>query len=127
MQELNVDKEDIVIECAMGQNFLLEYGGFTPAQCVLGHNPRGHYEAGTKAVAAHEGAASSSPDLFENYIRLRLLAKVCVQQSIIEHRIALANSSRPMQVDVSKLVPGKTKVDLYRVPNKKDDTGWRVL
>ena len=49
----------------MSQNFMLEYNGFTPAQGLLGHNPRGLFELGTQSVVAHSGAAETSPDYFE--------------------------------------------------------------
>ena len=55
-------------ECTMGQNFQLEYGGYTPAQAVIGHNPRGMYETATTSILAHSGAAETSPDYFESYI-----------------------------------------------------------
>ena len=124
-QGLNIDKEDIVVECAMSQNFQLEYGGFTPAQGVIGHNPRGLYETGTNSITAHSGAADSSPDYFESYLRMRLLAKVSIQQAIIEARIAEANNSHPMKLDHNKLRPLQDQVDLYRVPDKKGESGWR--
>jgi len=40
-QGLDVTYEDIVTEVTMGQNSMLEYGGYSPNQCVFGHNPRG--------------------------------------------------------------------------------------
>ena len=76
----------------MGQNFQLEYGGFTPAQAVLGHNPRRIYETATSSTLAHHGALETSPDYFESCIRLRNIARACIQQAIIEARIAIANS-----------------------------------
>ena len=124
-QGLDIDTEDIVVECAMSQNFQLEYGGFTPAQGVIGHNPRGLYETGTNSLMAHSGAADTSPDYFEAYLRMRLLAKVSIQQAIIESRIAEANNSRPMKLDHNKLRPLQDQVDLYRLPDKKGESGWR--
>ena len=112
MQGLDIDKEDIVMECTMAQNFQLEYGGFTPAQAVMGHNPRGLYETGTSSVVAHEGSAATSPDYFEAHLRMRLNARVAIQQAIIEQRIADANNAKPMQLDLSKLTPMETQVDL---------------
>ena len=43
-QGLHIDKEDIVVESCGCQNTILEYGGFTPSQGAIGHNPRGLYE-----------------------------------------------------------------------------------
>ena len=84
----------------MCQNHLLEYGGFTPSQGVLGHNPRALYEPGTASVVARDGAAATSPDFFEQYLRMKLLAKVAIQQAIIEQHISDANNSKPMKVDL---------------------------
>ena len=82
--------DDVVQECTMSQNFIFEYGGFTPAQRLLGSNPKGLYEIESNSVVAHSGAADSAPDYFEAYLRSRLLAKTAIQQAIIENRIALA-------------------------------------
>ena len=77
---------------------------------------------------AHSGAAETSPDFFESYMRMRLLVKVCIQQSIIELRLSEANRSAPQKVDLSKLQPLIDQVDLHRVPEKKDESGlaWTV-
>ena len=83
----------------MSQNFILEYGGFTPAQGPMGHNPRGLYETETQSIVAHTGAAETSPDFFEAYLRMRLIAQSCIQQAIIEDRIAIANKSKTMKID----------------------------
>ena len=93
----------------MGQKHLLEYGGYTPAQAVLGHNPRGLYETETTNIMAHTGAAETSPDYFESYQRMRLMSRVSIQQAIIEHRVAMANRSHPMKIDITKLIPMKTR------------------
>ena len=120
-----IDAEDIVVEVCMNQNHVLEYGGFTPSQALLGHNPRGLYETETSSVLAHAGAAESSADFFEQYLRMRLIAKACIQQAIIEHRLALANKSAPQKVDLKKLIPLETTVDLWRMPEVKGNSGWR--
>ena len=82
-------------ECTMGQNYVLEYGGYTPAQTYV-------FDADTTSDVAIHGALETTPDYFERYLRMRLLAKSSIQQSIIELRIAQANQSRPMQIDTSK-------------------------
>ena len=56
---------------------------------------------------------------------MRLLAKVSIQQAVIEQRIAEANNTHTSKVDLSKLKPLVDQVDLYRVPEKKDESGWR--
>ena len=125
---IEVSKQDIVFECAMGQNCILEYGGFSPNQCLMGHNPRGMFELCTDSPLALENGNKTSSDTFENYLRLRMTAKVSVQKSIVEARIAEANNSKPHNLaDVLKLRPMKDEVDLYRTPEKKDTTGWRGL
>ena len=107
----------------MSQNSILEYGGFTPSQGLMGHNPRGLYDTETQSVVTHSGAKDSSPDYFEAYLRNRMMAKASIQQAILESRIAQANNSKPMKVDLSKLVPRETPLDLYRVPDKEDSSG----
>ena len=108
----------------MSQNYILEYGGFTPSQGALGHNPWGLYEFESPSILAHSGAIENTADFFESYLWMKLIAKTSIQKAIIEAWIAEANWSKPMKIDLSKLSPGDT-VDLYRLPDRKDESGWR--
>ena len=81
-QGLDVPDEDIVFECTMCQNFMLEYGGFTPLQRLQGQNPRGFFDHGTNSTLAIDGARDTTPDTFESYLRLRMLAKAAVQKAV---------------------------------------------
>ena len=60
--------DDVVLEVTMSQNHILEYGGFTPAQALMGHNPRGLYETDTESIVAHSGSTEANPDYFEAYL-----------------------------------------------------------
>ena len=120
-----VDDEDIAYEATMAGNTSLEYGGITPAQCVLGQNPRGMYEMDCEAVVAHEGALAQSPDVFESYLRMRLYSKLRMQESVIEYRLAQAQNRASQKVSLGDLIPLVTPVDLFRVPQHKGESGWR--
>eukprot|EP00959_Pyramimonas_sp_CCMP1952_P244903 5118829-Pyramimonas_sp.AAC.1 len=110
----------------MCQNFLLEYGGYTPAQCLQGHNPRGLFDHSSDSTLAIDGARESTPDIFETYLRLRMMAKSAVQKAVLEQRIAEANNTKVQILsDVAKLRPLQDVVDLYRTPDRKDQSGWR--
>ena len=113
-----ITDEDLAFEAGMAQNIMLEYGGFTPCQCVLGHNPRGYYEFEADTLEAHLGATSLSPDIFEQHMRARSQAKQNTLQSVVEQRIARAEHSRPQKVDLSKLKVNEDDVDLYRIPDR---------
>ena len=52
-------------------------------------------------------------------------AKQNTLQSVVEQRIARANTSRPQKLDLSKLKPNEDEVDLFRIPDRKDQSGWR--
>ena len=68
-----------------------------------------------------------TPDLSEHHIRLRLLAKSNILQSIIEERIAKANNTRQQAQDsiwIDSLKPND-QVDIWRTPARKDQDGWR--
>ena len=52
------------------------------------------------------------------------MAKECVLKGVTEERLAKANNTRIQKVDLSELVPG-AEVDLYRLPSRKDQSGWR--
>ena len=64
-QALDLSDEDLAFEAGMAQNTMLEYGGFTPCQCVMGHNPRGYYEFEADTLEQQLGAVKSAPDVFE--------------------------------------------------------------
>ena len=121
----DISKEDVVAESAMVQNALLEYGGYSPAQCVLGSNPRGLFEFEADGVTSYDGSIDTSPDVFEQHLRLRLIAREHTMKAVVEDRIAQANRARPQKVDISVLRPGRDLVDIYREPEKKSDSGWR--
>eukprot|EP00959_Pyramimonas_sp_CCMP1952_P082282 1719155-Pyramimonas_sp.AAC.1 len=93
-QGLVVEDDDIVFECTMCQNFLLEYGGYTPSQCLQGQNPRGFFDLGTNSTLAIDGARDTTPDTFETYLRLRMMAKTAVQTAVIGQRIAEAKNTK---------------------------------
>ncbi|CAK0817055.1 unnamed protein product, partial [Prorocentrum cordatum] len=121
---LNISKETLVYEAAMAQNLLLNFGGSTPANALLGYTPRDFYDENSATTMAHKGALEISPDTFESNVRMRLLSKQNVLKTIVEERLAIANKSRPQKLDTERIKVGD-KVDLYRTPSKKDQEGWR--
>ncbi|CAK0907408.1 unnamed protein product [Prorocentrum cordatum] len=125
-QGLVATDEDIVFECTVCQIFMLEYGGFTPSQCLQGQNPRGFLDHGSNSTLAIDGARDSIPDTFESYLRPRMIAKTAVQKAVVEQRTAEANDTKVQILsDVAKLRPLQDIVDLHRVPDRKDAPGWR--
>ncbi|CAK0846103.1 unnamed protein product [Prorocentrum cordatum] len=121
---LNISKETLMYEAAMSQNLLLNFGGSTPANALLGYTPRDFYDENSATTMAHKGALEISPDTFESNVRMRLLSKQNVLKTIVEERLAIANKSRPQKLDIERIKVGD-KVDLYRTPSKKDQEGWR--
>ena len=121
----DISREDIGFESGMAANLTLEYGGYTPCQCVMGSHPRGWYETETDSLVAVSGAAESSPDLFEQALRTRMLARGACQKAILEDRLAEANKTRVQKTDLSQLKANETQVDLFRLPDSKSESGWR--
>ena len=89
-QGLPVTQEMCVSEAAMAANLMLTYAGHTPCQALFGYQPRELYDVENPGIAAHGGALETSPDFIEVALRLRLLAKDAILQSIVEERIARA-------------------------------------
>ena len=58
--------EDLAFEAGMAQNTMLEYGGYTPCQCVMGHNPRGYYEFESESLEQQLGAVQTAPDVLNS-------------------------------------------------------------
>ncbi len=124
---LTVDQDRCVSEIAMSTNLLLSYGGATPVQGLLGHQPKELYDPENRSLSSVTGALTSTPDYIETAIRLRLHAKDCILQSIVEDRLARADNTRIQQYkpeDMAKLKDG-SEIDLWKEPEGKDIPGWR--
>ena len=76
-------------------------------------------------MEAHKGATHLSPGPFETQLRLRLKAKEAIIKSIVEHRLAVANNTRVQKLELGLLEPN-TQVDVFKIPDRKEDDGWKV-
>ena len=126
--KLNVSDDDCVSETTMAQNMLPSYSGVSPAQALLGVPPRDLYEGNSEALDSYIGSVESEPDAMERVLRLRLLAKDAIIQTIIEDRIARANNTRTQTQHVAELVVGPKTRDIYRSPDRRvlgqGGSGW---
>ena len=109
----------------MGQNLVLSYGGVSPSMAALGCHPRGHYEFEDGAVAAIQPAGENAHDIFEGAVRLRLLSLAQTQKAIIEDRFNRANHTHTYDMDPGDFVEHQTRLDIFRLPDNKDESGWR--
>ena len=124
-QGLQVTNADIIHEAAMVSNSLVSYGGQTANQVVLGFTPRDFYDMEATTLDSVTSAVDSCPDPFESALRLRMQAKISMAKSLVEERIARCNRTRQQQTPPGqRLQPGEP-VDIYRVPERKDQSGWR--
>ena len=126
-EALLVTQSHCVSEAAMASNLMLTYGGVTPCQALFGYQPRELYDFEEAGLAAVDGSLQSAPDFIEESLRLRLMAKDCILQSVVEDRIARAANTRVQQhkpEDMAKLVED-AKVDSWREPTNKEDPCWR--
>ena len=58
-QGLVVELDEICAEAAMAQNLALNFGGYTPAQAAIAHNPRAFYEIVDSGLLSVSGALES--------------------------------------------------------------------
>ncbi|CAK0800448.1 unnamed protein product, partial [Prorocentrum cordatum] len=124
-QGLQVTNADIIQEAAMVSNSLVSYGGQTANQAVLGFTPRDYYDMEATTLDSVTPAVDSCPDPFESALRLRMQAKIAMAKSLVEERIARCNRTRQQQTPPGqRLQPGEP-VDIYRAPERKDQSGWR--
>ena len=120
---LDLSYSEICQECCMSQNLMLEYNGGTPQQALVGHYQRPWYNVDSTTLDQIAGAVTKRPDYVEQAIRGRLLAKQCIQEGLIQERVARAGTMRQYKHDQQLLVPGQ-QVDIWRQPNRKDEYGW---
>ena len=126
-QGLRISQDDCVSEACSATNSVLVYNACSPNQALLGYEPRDLYTIDNQSLGASTDALSSAPDNVESRVRARLYAKEAITQAVIEHRIAEAHNTRVQQyspADLASLAPGK-KLDLWREPEDKSQTGWR--
>ena len=121
-QGLPVDYQDLAAEASFAQNCTLNLGGYSPHTLVTGTLPMPFYDLDTPGLQAVKGASQDSPSLFERALRLRQMALVASQQSIMENRIARATHTRPQRVPTEELRPGVSEVEFHR--EDADSYGW---
>ena len=85
---------------------------------LFGVLPRGFLDPGGDQPVADPNESS-----FEKSLRLRQIALQSAQAAILESRIARANRSRPERLAVEDMIPGTTKVEIFREDGSGQ--GWR--
>ena len=124
---MKASQDECVYEACMCSNSVLVYGSYTPNQAVLGFEPQDTYTIDDDALCKYKDARSTKPDAIETAVRMRLLAKDAIIQSVIEHRISESANSKVQQYtpeQISQLKPG-TRVDIFREPESKEISGWK--
>ena len=91
----------------------------------MGFIPRDFYDPDNQSLEAHDSSLEASPDPFETALRLRHTAKENILKSIVEERIAKANRTRVQQYGPEQDYKPGAQVDIYRTPDRKDQSGWR--
>ncbi len=119
----DITDETLVYEAVMAQNLMLNYGGSTPANALLGYTPNDFYDPQSPTLESHSGALQMDPDTFESNLRTRIKSKENVLRTIVEERITAANNTKPQKMD--ETITAGCDVDLYRTPERKDQLGWR--
>ena len=115
---IELQPEDLAAEAAMAQNLTLSVGGYTPATMLFGVLPRGFLDP-----EGDQPVADPNESSFEKSLRLRQIALQSAQAAILESRIARANRSRPQRLAVEDIIPGTTKVEIFREDGSGQ--GWR--
>ena len=117
---IEVQGEELAAEASMAANTTHNVGGYAPVTMLFGIMPRGFLEPEEPIYDEGIGPDESS---FERAVRLRQIALQASQAAILESRIARANRSRPQRLPVEDMVPGTTKVELFR--DDGGGYGWR--
>eukprot|EP00959_Pyramimonas_sp_CCMP1952_P222028 4641745-Pyramimonas_sp.AAC.1 len=69
-------------------NLFMNYGGSVPAQGFFCFMPKDAHDPEAGTLTACSSALDQTPNVTEQHLRLRLIAKANILQSIIEERIA---------------------------------------
>ena len=120
---LTISFDDLMIEAAMACNLMLNYNRHCPLEAVIGYVPRDPYDPESCEILAHTGALEFDEDIFETQLRLRILAKEAILNSIVQERLTKANNTKVVQAPTSTFSVGDV-VDLFRPPQHKGLEGW---
>ena len=101
---------EIAMECCQAQNLLLDYAGGEPQVALTGVQ-RGYNTPDRETIDSTSGALLDRPDIAEQCIRGRNLAKRCILQALMEDRRAEASRMAQHKHDPQLLAPG-TIVDI---------------
>ena len=119
---IEISGEELAAEASMAQNITLSIGGYTPVTMVYGVLPRGFLDPEADPVIGDENIEVAE-SVFERSLRLRQIALQASQAAILESRISRANRSRPSRLPLEQMLPGTTKVEIYR--DDSGGQGWR--
>ena len=70
-QQLKITGGVLLYEAAMAHNLMLNYGGSSPTNALLGDLPKDFYASGSITNSAFKGSLEQSTDTFEQNIRMR--------------------------------------------------------
>ena len=120
---LEIEGEELASEASMAANTAHQIGGYALSTMLFGVLPRGYLDPEQPPPGDEVSPEESA---FERSVRLRQIALQASQAAILESRIAKANRSRPQQLLVAKMIPGTTKVEIFRDDGGGYmDNGWR--
>ena len=117
---IEVRGEELASEASMAANTTFNVGGYSPVTMLFGILPRGYMDPEEQM---HDDSMSPNESAFERAVQLRQIALQASQAAILESRIARANRSRPQRLPVENMVPGTTKVEIFR--DDGGGFGWR--
>ena len=95
---------EIAMECCQAQNLLLDYAGGVPQVALTGVQ-RGFNTPDRETLDSTSGALLDRPDIAEQYVRGRNLAKQCILQALMEGRRAEASRMAQQRHVPQLLVP----------------------
>eukprot|EP00435_Cladocopium_sp_Y103_P007263 s3374_g2.t1 len=117
---IEVRGEELAAEASMAANTTFNLGGYSPVTMLFGILPRGYMDPEEQQ---QDDGMSPNESAFERALQLRQLALQASQAAILESRIARANRSRPQRLPIESMVPGTTKVEIFR--DDGGGYGWR--
>ena len=117
-----VEFSELLAIAVTSKNAMLQYGGVSPFQAVIGRTPPMLLDLDQANLSA---LTDDEPGPSRSHSRLRELAVIAMVEAQSKARLALAEHARTrVSAQQLELSPGDL-VDLYRAPANKDLSGWR--
>ena len=119
-EHIAYEPEDLASEAEYCLNSLLNYGGYSPYECLHGCNPNPLFDDESE----YQAQLGSDSIAFFEHAQIRAKAIAHFHQALLHSGLQRVKTARPRADEQRSFTIGQW-VDVWRRPKQKDMSGWR--